>query len=501
MLRRLVINTGANFGFRLFSMLLAFVSVPILVSSVGAEGYGVILLAGSVMGYFSVLNAGVPAGTVKYVAEYEARGDHDGVNRIVNSSLLFFVLAGIAVAIVVGAFAGLGGITLFKVTPEAEPTATRVLYIAAGMALVSWPLSTLGQALEGLQRYPENRLAIGLGSTVSQILAIGTALMGYPLEIVFLCSNVGVVGTAFMQYRALRRALPTWRLSLASFSWTTLRMIFGYSVWMLLMQVAGLLFYETDRIILGLFLPVSFLTVYHVVTTPFRYIQEFSGLYNSALTPAISATEARYGREGLDQFIYTASKYSNAFVAPLAIIGALLSGPVIGRWMGPEFLPYVWIAQLACLFQMFWQANSALGRVFFGSGKVKTVSLISIGVAVLNVPLGVWWVQEIGVAGVVFSTVAAGMLSVALQYLFALPELKVDRKRYFVHSIVKGQWTSWIVGFLVLPFWPYFQSIDSWLVLVASGVALAGLFYGAVWLFTLESQHRQAIQRLRPKPA
>lgn len=497
MLRRLLINTGTNFAFRLFSLILAFASVPILVSSLGAEGYGVILLAGSVMGYFGILNGGVPAGTVKYVAEYDARGDHEMVNRIISSSLAFFVFAGIAVALVVSAFAALGGITLFNVTPENATAARHVLYIAGGVALFSFPLGTLGQALEGLQRYPENRLAIGVGTTASQLLAIGAALAGGSLEIVFLCSSLGIFGTAWMQYRALRKVLPTWRVGVTSFSLGTLRMIFGYSVWMLVMQVAGLLFYQTDRIILGLFLPVSSLTIYHVVTTPFRYIQEFSALFNSALTPAISATEARDGRQGLDRFIYTASRYSNALVAPLSIIGALLSGPMIGLWMGPEFLPYAWIAQVACVFQLLWQSNSALGGVFYGSGKVRTISLLAVGVAALNVPLGVWWVQEIGVAGVVFSTIAAGTLGIPLQYLFALPELGVDRVRYFVHSIVRGQSTSWVLAPLLIPLWAYFQSIDSWAALAAHTVLLAGVFYGAVWMWTLDPQHRRAIQRLR----
>jgi hypothetical protein len=94
--------------------------------------------------------------------------------------------------------------------------------------------------------------------------------------------------------------------------------------------------------------------------------------------------------------------------------------------------------------------------------------------------------------------VAAGVLGIPLQYLFALPELSIDRRQYFIHSVVKGQWTSWTLGLLLLPFWPYFQSIDSWPVVVACAAGLAGVFYGAVWLFTLESHHRQVVQRLMP---
>lgn len=497
-LRRLVVNTGTNFGFRLFSLLLALVSVPVLVGAVGAEGYGLMLLAGSLMGYFNLFNAGVPAGTVKYVAEFEARRDFDRINEIITSSFVFFLFAGVMIAGTVAAFAGLGGITLFKVTPAQHDAATRLLYMAAAIAVASWPLSTLGQTLDGLQRYPENRLARGVGDLLSKGLAIGAALAGLSLEVIFLASQVGIFLTSALQQRALRKVLPSLRLHPSNFSTGTLRMMFSYSVWMLLNQIAVLLIYQTDRIILGLFLPVASLTVYHVVTTPFRYIQELSALYNSALTPAISAVEARQGRAGLDSFIYIVSRYSNAFVAPLAVLGVFLSGPFIELWMGVGFREYAWIAQAACLFQLLWQSNSTLGRVFYGSGKVRAVTLIALFSAVVNVPLGIWWVQEIGLAGVVFATVAAGVIAIPLQYLFALPELAIDRGRYLQEAIVRGQWTSWVVGLLLVPLWGTLQSIDSWYQLAVVACGLGVLLYGAAWRCTVAVSHRQALRRLLP---
>jgi O-antigen/teichoic acid export membrane protein len=498
MLRRIVINTASSFGFRAFSLVLSFASVPVLVTALGADGFGLILLAMSVMGYFNLLNGGVPAGTVKYVAEYEAKGDRNMVDQVIATSFVFFLFAGLLVMFLVVAFAALGGLALFQVDPDKLDAGRRLLYVAAGLALITWPLGTFGQVLEGLQRYPENKLAMGVGDLINKGASIVFALAGAPIEIVFLTMNVGLLFTVPMQLRVLRRVLVGWRLRTTDFNPSTLRMIFGYSVWALLGQVACVLIYQTDRIILGLFLPIAYLTIYHVVTLPFLTLAELSALYRSAVTPAVSAADARQGRAFLDTFIYSHSRYANAFIAPLAVIGAYLSGPFIVLWMGEEYLPYVWIAQIACLFQLLWQSTSILGTVYFGTGRIKRITLIALGLAILNVPLGIWLVQAIGVAGVVFATVFVGVLAVPLEFLFAMPELEIDRRRYLMHSLIGGQWASWALGVLLLPTAALIQDISSWAGLTALALTLAVLFYGANWFLSVEKRHRAMVCRLVP---
>jgi O-antigen/teichoic acid export membrane protein len=420
------------------------------------------------------------------------------VDGVIATSFVFFLCAGALVTCVVAAFAALGGLSLFQIDPEDLASATRLLYVASLLALVTWPAATFGHVLEGLQRYPENKLALGFGDLLNKSAGIAAALAGAPIEIIFLSMNVGLLFTLPMQLRVLRRVLPGWRLRLTDCKQSILRIIFGYSVWAMLGQVAYLLIFQTDRIILGLFLPIASLTVYHVITMPFLAIADLSALYRSALTPAISAASARQGRRGLDTFIYTLSRYSNAFVAPLAVIGAFLCGPFIVLWMGDEYLPYVWIAQVACVFQMLWQSTTIVGTVFMGTGKVKRIMLIAVALAVLNLPLGVWWVQWIGVAGVVFSTVFVGVLAIPLEYLIAMPELEMDRKRYFWQAVVGGQWTSWLLGLALLPAATAMQSIATWPGLIALASVLAVMFYGANWFLSVEKRHREMVWRFVP---
>jgi O-antigen/teichoic acid export membrane protein len=492
-LRRLAINTGTNFAFRIFTFVLQLASVPIIVNATSSEAYGLLLLANSVMGYFDLMKSGFPAGMVKFVSEYEAKDEPEQVARIINTSTTFYLGIGVLTALGTWVFTEAGGLSLFNISAESRSTAVNVVLIAGGLAVVKWPSTGLGQALDGLQRYAENNLYKGLGRLLGVALSIAAALLGYSLEVIFLLQSIDLLLSSVFQYRLLRILQPHWHLNPLGFDRETFRMIFGYSVWMLVNQLASLLIYQTDRIILGLFLPVSSLTTYHVVTMPFKIIKQLNSLYHSALLPVISSEDARSGRSGLDRFIYLLSRYTNAFIAPLAVLGFFLSESFIRVWMGADFVQYAWIAEVACIAQLLRLSNATLGQVCYGTGKVERLTGIAITTAVLNVFLGVWWVQLFGVAGVVFSTIAASLIGLPLQYVFVLPQLEVNRSRYLVQAVLRGQWLGWIGGILLLARRDYLSALDSWAELVVIAGILGLLFYGPIWFVVVKKTHRDNV--------
>src|SRR4051812_28927734 len=53
----------------------ALVTIPLLIAALGVEGFGVVTLVSSVIGYFGVLDINLSAGAIKYLAEHHASGD------------------------------------------------------------------------------------------------------------------------------------------------------------------------------------------------------------------------------------------------------------------------------------------------------------------------------------------------------------------------------------------------------------------------------------------
>ena len=488
---KLIRNTLSNTGAKLLTLVLSILATPVLLESVGDEGYALLMLIPTITGYFNLMGGGVPGGTVKFIAEYEAKGDWAMISRVINSSLLFFILIGALVASSLVAFVAFGGLQAFNVSEAKAPVAATLLLIAAGLSLFSWPINAISSTLEGLQEHHARNIAVAATTLMSLVAAILAAKLGASLVTIFVAQNAAYVVRWIWLTVALKRRAPHWRPNPLKGSWETFKTIFGLSAWMLALQVASMLTYKFDELVIGASLPVAMLTVYHILTRPFQLVREASSMFNSAVVPAVSAYEASAGRAGLDVFIYTGARYNNVLVAPLAVTSTYLCAPFIAVWVGESYLQWVWIAQLACLFQLLWQSNSTLGRVFYGTGKVERVAGIALVSAVANAVLSILLVNALGVAGVLLATVIVGCLAVPAQYLLVFPSLDIPRLNYFKRTVLAAQWPHWIAALALLPLWGWMQTIRSpWVLALVALTMTFGL--GALsWFIGVEREHRR----------
>jgi len=486
--KKIIINTISNYVLRAIQILLNFFAIPIIVSSLGQESFGLIMLANVIVGYFFLFDLGLPDGVIKYISEYLAKKDYQKVREIINTSLMLFLFLGIFICLLVSSFVLSGGLNLFNISVDNIGSARNTLFIAAGLSIFYWPRLVLEAIFKGIQKYHKLNLTIAVGRIVSVSLAIAAAYLKQPLEIVFIAFNIDKILTGVWQYLWLKKELPFWKFRIAEAKITIFKIIFAFSGWLMLSRLAVLLEYQADQIIIGAMLPVAMITVYTVIFYPFRIVQQISGLLSMAVMPAVSENEVLRGKEGVDVFIYKGVKYHNLVFAPFAIIGTFLCGPFIKLWMGYDYLSYIWIAQLACFFQLFWQSNALLGQVYFGTGRSKKPGLIAIFSGVLNVSLSIWWVDLFGFPGVILATIFAGLTGVPLYYWLIFPDLKINRWFYLKNVIIKAQMPLWIAGIFFLPFWHTIQQINGWISLFLTGFFMSVVLFGVGFVFVLEKE-------------
>jgi O-antigen/teichoic acid export membrane protein len=66
----------------------AFVTAPVLVGKLGAEGYGLYMLILSISGFAGMVDMGLGEATLRFVARYHARGDTEGINRVFGATMV-----------------------------------------------------------------------------------------------------------------------------------------------------------------------------------------------------------------------------------------------------------------------------------------------------------------------------------------------------------------------------------------------------------------------------
>ena len=93
--------------------------------------------------------------------------DYFNLSRIINSTFFIFLFIGTFIACTVIIFINVNGLKLFNISPDNYDTAKHILYIAAIISILSWPLGVLQHSIEGLQKY----------HTINKIL-ISTRILG-----------------------------------------------------------------------------------------------------------------------------------------------------------------------------------------------------------------------------------------------------------------------------------------------------------------------------------
>ena len=178
---KLIRNTFFNFVGRSWAMLVTLFLTPYIVSKLGMQRFGVWSLIFVITSYFSLLDLGLGASFVKYIAEHYARKDYEAINQVFNSGLALYLIL-FLIIVAAGFILRDPILCLFKIPPELFADAQFVLLVAVAIYSLSNVFGTFQAVITGLQRMDVTNL-ISLGVSVPRIL--GTVLlleMGYGLR-------------------------------------------------------------------------------------------------------------------------------------------------------------------------------------------------------------------------------------------------------------------------------------------------------------------------------
>ncbi len=404
--RTLVRNTAANITAQMAQVLSAFIFMPLLISRFGLDDYGLYLLVGSLSGYLGLLDLGVGASLVKYVAEHRAKGDHRGQAETIVTAFMFYGVVGLvaAAAMILVAFFALD---YFKLPAESVVLARNLLLVGAATASITWPASTGNYVLAGLQRYDlaARMTVIAVAANVLVTAVVVVTHQG-PLVLLIGTSMVSIAVT-LVNAAVARRELGPVRLSIASASWQRLKHIFRFSSAIFVIQLSGVLIYQqTDRLILGVFASTAAIGLYEAASKLHSLVRQLAGLTSSAVMPTASQLDAEGQHDTLVRLYLRGTKYTVILVTPVTVAIMVLAKPLLQAWLGPEFAVMAFSAQL---YVSYWLLNANVtisGNMLSGTGKLKFLVWYTVIASTANVALSIILVKLIGINGVIIGTVA-----------------------------------------------------------------------------------------------
>lgn len=491
--RQIVTNGIANgVGFAV-AVVVAFYMSPILVHGLGDSRYGIWSLVESILAYLALADFGIGAAVLRFVAKYEGLQDSKSVNRVFSTSLAMFAAAGLLVLLATIGLAFFWGHPLG--VSDDLVVDTRWLLVLLGVNLAAGlPLGIYGTVLSGLGRYPAiNAIRVSwlLIRSVMFVIAIriGGGVPAIAL-IITACSLAEHACTAV----AAHRYLPGLRFSVRFIDRETFKSIRGFSMYVFLALISGRISYQTDAIVIGVFLAPQNITFFVIASRLIRYAHEGIRSLIEVLTPAISQWEAMNDYASIGRALITGTRYVLYMIIPVQM-GLLVFGyPFLAIWMGPRYadLSYTSLAILAVPLPLV-LVQCVAARVLYGMGKAKAFSALAATNAGVNLLLSVALVGPLGIEGVALGTSIPQTI-----YCLAVFVIVCRAARVPVQTCLRQSFMKPLVGAAVLAVvWsivPRWISPTSWhalIIVIAAGVA----FHGAV-VVLFEPRLQQTLSRI-----
>jgi O-antigen/teichoic acid export membrane protein len=401
--RRAFLGTVSNMGGQAVVIVCSLALVPIIVHRVGAADYGIWIVVDAVVTFVYLVDAGMSLGLVKYVSEYDVRGEPEKSARMYAAAFWFYALVGAAVA-GVGCAVAFGLSEMSSLEEHTRAVLPGVVAFSALGVGISIPGIAPVAVLQGLQRF----------ALLNTVLAVA-AVLGVAATIVALALDTGIVGVAaanavcsVITFLAMllitRRVAPTVaRASLRDRSGG--RQLFSFSIPVAVIQVADRLQSRADAIVIGAALPVPLVTAYNLGQRLAEGTRLVAGQFTRVLLPiATTSGGAEHDLSALRAVFLTSTRISLALALSVALPLALLGDSVLVLWVGEAFRGHGDVIALLAISTAIDLGILPAAAVLQSIEKHRPLAKIAIGSAVANVVLSIALVGPFGIVGVAAAT-------------------------------------------------------------------------------------------------
>lgn len=400
---RVLRNVVTNYARFFIGGVTGFVLTPIMVHWMGDGSYGLWVTVFSLTGYFGLLDQGIRPSLIRYVSRDVARGDHEGLNRTLNTALALFTAVGVVVMALV-VVAALNFARVFHIAPDQSGVVRQTLIVAGVSMAVGFPFGVFGAVLSGLQRYDLGNW-IGIGVSIARAIAFVAVLRtgGGLVELAWTSLVMSLIGHGLTWWCA-HRLMPHIRYGLRWVTRDHLGMIGGYSSIAFVGALASSLAFQTDALVITAFLGAASVTPFAIAAGLVDNVRSLVHSATFVLSPTASEMETKGETARLHALLLTGAKYS-VLVSWPALFALLIFGePFLVTWMGEPYRSAFPLLALLTAPTLLSLPQATASALLYGVSRHRGVVTFAIVAALLNLGLSILWVKPYGLLGVALGT-------------------------------------------------------------------------------------------------
>jgi O-antigen/teichoic acid export membrane protein len=428
--RRVVLTTMSACLAKVIVALTLLVSVPLTLSYLGPERYGLWMTVGSFIAILSFSDFGIGNGLVNAVSEANGKDDQELARRYVSSA--FFMLSGVSLLLLIifaVVYRWVPWYRLFNVhsaTAIAESGPAMAIFF--GCFLVNIPLGTVNRIQSGYQQGFANNLWMALGS----LLALGAVVLACKLRagrpwLVLAMTGAPALATLLNACVVFGVQRPWLLPSLRYADFGAGGKLFRLGMMFFVLQIANALAFSSDNIVVAQILGPSAVTQYSVPARMFSIITMLIYTALASLWPAYGEALARQEFDWIRRTLRRSIGVGLAIAIPANLFLVLFASKLLHFWVGSKVAPTFLLLTGFALWGIVTAINNPLNTFFNGMSEVKFLVILSVLAAPTNLALSIFLTRHLGIPGPVWGSVISNTIIVLLPCAIFVPRLLRSR--------------------------------------------------------------------------
>lgn len=313
----------------------ALVTIPPLIAGLGIERFGVLTLAWTVIGYFSLFDLGIGRAVTKVVAEMLGEEDHSSISAVARTAITLMLLLGTLGGAILAAVSPWLVESVLNISPALRIEVTRAFYLLAVSVPVVVTSAGLRGILEAYQKFSLlNRIRVPSGIFMFVGPLIVSAFTDDLTLVVASLAAIRYVVWAVHWYYC--RVIVNDISVAARFNAEHARRLMQFGGWMTVTNIVGPLMVYMDRFLIGGMLSVAAVAYY---VAPYEIVTKLwiiPGALIGVLFPAFAASFRR-DKQHAARLVSHAVKYIFIALFPIALVAVAFAKEGLQLWLGKDF--------------------------------------------------------------------------------------------------------------------------------------------------------------------
>lgn len=430
-------HIGWSMLYKIGSIIANFMLVPLTISYLNTENYGVWLTLSSFISWFSFFDIGLGNGLRNKFAEAKAKGDIKSAKGYVSSA--YFTIASISLGLLV-IFIGLNSFIDWTNIFNTDVSLKKELSILMPVILIFFCIQLVVKLITTIYISDQRHSIDGKIQFFTQVGSLFLIWLltktndGSLLVFGSVFSALPVVILLLLNFLAFKTTYKNFKPSFSLWKKEYLKDIMGLGFRFFILQIAAIVLFSTDNfIIIQLFGPEE-VVPYNIA---YKYFSILTMVFTIVVTPYWSSFTEAYVKK---DFVWIKNSVKNIqklwLLIPLGlIVMVLIANWFYNFWVGEKVTVPIGLSIAMALFIAMSTFNAVYVYFINGIGKIKLSLIIAIVSIIINIPLSIVFGKYLhwGTTGIILATCACLGLTIVL---------KPIQYKKIINNVANGIWNQ-----------------------------------------------------------